>query len=619
MAQAGFTPIKLYYSATAANVPLAADLAPGELAINTADGKLFYEDSSGVVQVIASKNPSSSVVTYQPAGTGAVITTVQAKLRQTVSFKDFGAVGDGTTNDAAAVLAALQSGFIVDGGGLTYAVSGTVTPSSFVGLQNANFTQIGNNTATNYNTLNIVGFNNFFIDNVSINMGTNVTTLFADDGNNGLYVAGAAYNNPSLNFRISRVTVTGNGCGTGIHVRHGERFTVTNCLVRDRISGSSPDPTNDSQNGIQINNCANFVLADCNVYNLKTRLASVDTTKWTRGFLFVEIRESTIVGCNSTVNDQGFDFSGGYVSATNYIGNRRFVISGCTANSCGTYGFKFANVTRDALVSGCIASNTGTIGFVFSPSAVALPVGLEKYNTQNIDVVGCKVVNVLGTGWSSANAQGFRVMAGAVYTDYPRSIRLSSCSVIDTQDTPTTLLGYGSDSLTPQYPTTGYNESVANTTQNCTVSSNIPTPFDAAIGPNICVVTGTSTQSLATGTFTTINWDVDLSDPTRLHNTASNSSNIYVKTTGWYQLSAQINFLANAVGVRQIRLTKNGSAIDRTAATNGAISGSPTFVSTSIVTFLQDGDYIAVEAIQNSGGALNVLNNESHLSIAFVG
>jgi hypothetical protein len=55
MAQSGFTPIKLYRSSTAAAVPLAADLAPGELAINTNDGKLFYEDSSGVVQVIGWK------------------------------------------------------------------------------------------------------------------------------------------------------------------------------------------------------------------------------------------------------------------------------------------------------------------------------------------------------------------------------------------------------------------------------------------------------------------------------------------------------------------------------------------------------------------------------------
>jgi hypothetical protein len=41
-------------------------------------------------------------VQYDPAGTGAVSTTVQAKLRQTVSVKDYGAVGDGSTDDTAA-------------------------------------------------------------------------------------------------------------------------------------------------------------------------------------------------------------------------------------------------------------------------------------------------------------------------------------------------------------------------------------------------------------------------------------------------------------------------------------------------------------------------------------
>ena len=49
MAQTGFTPLSLYYSATATHVPLAANLVAGELAINTADGKLFYKDSSNAV------------------------------------------------------------------------------------------------------------------------------------------------------------------------------------------------------------------------------------------------------------------------------------------------------------------------------------------------------------------------------------------------------------------------------------------------------------------------------------------------------------------------------------------------------------------------------------------
>ena len=53
MAQAGYTPIQLYYSTTTTNVPTAGNLASGELAINITDGKLFYKDSGGVVRVIA--------------------------------------------------------------------------------------------------------------------------------------------------------------------------------------------------------------------------------------------------------------------------------------------------------------------------------------------------------------------------------------------------------------------------------------------------------------------------------------------------------------------------------------------------------------------------------------
>ena len=62
MAQSGYTPIQIYHSATAAVVPTAANLAQGELAINIADGKLFYEDSGGTVQVLATKAGASGDV-----------------------------------------------------------------------------------------------------------------------------------------------------------------------------------------------------------------------------------------------------------------------------------------------------------------------------------------------------------------------------------------------------------------------------------------------------------------------------------------------------------------------------------------------------------------------------
>jgi len=54
MAQSGFTPIQIYYSTTPGSVPLAGDLANGELAINTSDGILYYKDSGGAVQILSS-------------------------------------------------------------------------------------------------------------------------------------------------------------------------------------------------------------------------------------------------------------------------------------------------------------------------------------------------------------------------------------------------------------------------------------------------------------------------------------------------------------------------------------------------------------------------------------
>lgn len=62
-----------------------------------------------VLKVKNSGGIDSSAVGYQPAGTGAVATTVQSKLRERVSAKDFGAVGDQSTSDKTAIQSALSS------------------------------------------------------------------------------------------------------------------------------------------------------------------------------------------------------------------------------------------------------------------------------------------------------------------------------------------------------------------------------------------------------------------------------------------------------------------------------------------------------------------------------
>lgn len=78
--------------------------------VNNKNGSLIYSAPTPTeVFGVIEESTNAAFVEYDPQGAGAVQTTVQAKLRETVSVKDFGAVGDGIANDSAAIQLALNS------------------------------------------------------------------------------------------------------------------------------------------------------------------------------------------------------------------------------------------------------------------------------------------------------------------------------------------------------------------------------------------------------------------------------------------------------------------------------------------------------------------------------
>ena len=88
-------------------LPTAAQRANSFLAFD-ANGTPFTVPSSSTGSPVGST--SAALVSYTQGSSGSITTNVQAKLRESVSVKDFGAVGDGATDDTAAINAALASG-----------------------------------------------------------------------------------------------------------------------------------------------------------------------------------------------------------------------------------------------------------------------------------------------------------------------------------------------------------------------------------------------------------------------------------------------------------------------------------------------------------------------------
>lgn len=94
----------------------------GDVLVYTVDNLASPSSQIDALESALAAPTGSSLVGYQPVGSASVATTVQQKLREIVSVRDFGAVGNGTTDDSASFAAALAS---MTSGGTLYIPAGT--------------------------------------------------------------------------------------------------------------------------------------------------------------------------------------------------------------------------------------------------------------------------------------------------------------------------------------------------------------------------------------------------------------------------------------------------------------------------------------------------------------
>ena len=142
MSATNFTPIQLYRSTTALAVPLAANLAAGELAINIPDGKLYYNDG-GTVKLLASNAATTVVNTLSFGTTGLTPSTATSGA---ITVAGTLVVGNGGTG-----LTTITAGRILYGAGTS-----ALGNSANLFWDSAN-NRFGVNTATPAVTTELVG------------------------------------------------------------------------------------------------------------------------------------------------------------------------------------------------------------------------------------------------------------------------------------------------------------------------------------------------------------------------------------------------------------------------------------------------------------------------------
>ncbi|GEM_PF-2772450 len=125
-------------------------------------------------------------------------------------------------------------------------------------------------------------------------------------------------------------------------------------------------------------------------------------------------------------------------------------------------------------------------------------------------------------------------------------------------------------------------------------------------------------QSIPHASWTALTFNTELWDEDELHDPATHTDRLTIRTAGVYLITAQVRFAANLSGMRELQIRKNSTA---TLALADCLSNTQTngLVYLNLVTLwnLLVGDHLSALVYQSSGAALNV-ESAGALSPAFM-
>ena len=280
----------------------------------------------------------SALVGFQQSGAGAQPRTVQSKLRDTVSVKDFGAVGDGLTDDTAAIQACYAANpgrTIWHGDGYTYLISSSLTLYS-------GSKYIGKSIIKQKNSAGIAG---------PMMTGTSVSNVVVE----GLEIDGNATNNAAAQTY-------------GIKFLTGTNNIVQGCNVHDVTQAGIyfASETYSKVLGNQVINCGRNLGTDNHGIMLISNIATALTGIVCQGNTVVNAYRKGITVYNATPGTiNGVSIDGNVVNgcATGgiYTANPNAVIHGyqrgisITGNVCYN---NYVNIEAACMSGGVVAGNT---------------------------------------------------------------------------------------------------------------------------------------------------------------------------------------------------------------------------------------------------------------------